>query len=89
MKDSLEGLAQRLLGAGVTLDGAVEILERSMIDGALKQNRNNQSKTAERLGIHRNTLLRKMIEYGIADARPRKKPATRVTRARRREVGAA
>jgi DNA-binding NtrC family response regulator len=89
MKESLEGLAQRLLGGGVTLEGAVEILERSMIDGALKSHKNNQSKAAKRLGIHRNTLMRKMVGYGIGDPRPRRKPVARVSRSRRREVSVA
>ena len=89
MKDSFEGLAQRLLGGGVSLEGAVELLERSMIDGVLKLKKNNQSAAARLLGIHRNTLLRKMIEYELGDGRPRKKPAARAARTRRRAAPAA
>jgi hypothetical protein len=62
-----------------------------MIEGALKLCRNNQSAAAKRLGIHRNTLLRKMIAYGLGDGRPhvRRKPAGSAARPRRRETGAA
>jgi DNA-binding NtrC family response regulator len=91
MKDSFDGLAQRLLNGNVRLEDAVEILERGMLEGALKLCRNNQSAAAKRLGIHRNTLLRKMISYGLGDGRSRvrRKPAGRASRGKKREVGVA
>lgn len=91
MKDSFEGLAQRLLNGNIHLEDAVAILERGMIEGALKMSRDNQSAASKRLGIHRNTLLRKMREYSIGDGQPRvrRKPAGRVTGARKKDVNAA
>jgi DNA-binding NtrC family response regulator len=89
MRDSFEGLAQRLLGGTVKMEEAVELLERSMIEGALKLKRNNQSAAAKLLGVHRNTLLRKMIEYELPNGRTRRKPVVRATRARKRATKAA
>ncbi|MBN1653148.1 MAG: sigma 54-interacting transcriptional regulator [Deltaproteobacteria bacterium] len=40
--------------------------ERSTIQEALKRNRGNRSRTADDLGIHRSTLIRKLKRYGIA-----------------------
>ena len=36
-----------------------------MIEHALRETGRNQSLAAERLGIHRNTLRRKIAEYGL------------------------
>lgn len=49
------------LEAGYTLRD----LERRYIEAVLWRNRGNRSKTAEQLGIGRNTLWRKIKEYGI------------------------
>ena len=89
MKENLEGLAHRLLGGGVRLEESVEILERSMIEAALRLLKNNQSAAAKRLGIHRNTLLRKMTEYEIGNGRTLRKPAGRSARSAKRAVSAA
>jgi DNA-binding NtrC family response regulator len=40
-------------------------MEKRMIMGALKKNRQNQSITAEQLGITRQTLYNKLKKYGI------------------------
>lgn len=49
---------------GTTLDEA----ERLIIEANLAANRNNKSKTAERLGIGRKTLQRKLAEWGLDGA---------------------
>ena len=91
MKNEVQGLAERLLGGNVALDEAVGILERSMIEGALALHRGNQSAASKQLGIHRNTLQRKALEYGLDNGRirSRRKPASRELRARKRRTGAA
>jgi DNA-binding NtrC family response regulator len=94
MKEKFEGLADQLLGGEVFLEEAVEILERSMIRGALERCGGNQSAAAKQLGIHRNTLQRKAQEYGLTNGRPRgrKKPPLRERRAphaKGRKTGAA
>jgi DNA-binding NtrC family response regulator len=51
-----------------------------MIERALARTESNQSDAAKILGIHRNTLLRKMVDYNIGGKRPRPKPAERARR---------
>jgi len=82
MKTEIEGLVDRLLGANVSLDEATEILERSMIAGAMARHRGNQSAASKQLGIHRNTLQRKVVEYEL-----KRKPAVPEARGRRRKTG--
>ncbi|MBV9743682.1 MAG: hypothetical protein JO099_07955 [Acidobacteriia bacterium] len=89
MNNKIEGLAQQLLSGNIFLEQAIELLERSMIKGALEIAAGNQSEASKRLGIHRNTLQKKLIAYGLSDTRVRKKPAARQGRPRRRRVGAA
>ena len=62
---------------GVVLQDAIEVLERSMIQGALDEQQRKSMRRRKQLGIHRNTLQRKMVEYGIGNGRtrPRRKPA--------------
>ena len=89
MKSEFEGLVARLLNGGVSLADAVGLLERSMIDAALGLTKGNQCAASKRLGIHRNTLQRKALEYGLANGRARRKPADREARVRKRRAGAA
>jgi DNA-binding NtrC family response regulator len=91
MKERFEGLVEHLLAGNIFLQQAVEVLERGMLQGALAQTGGNQSEAAKQLGIHRNTLQRKIVQYGLADerSRSRRKPAARQTRSRKAKSGAA
>ncbi|HUP02779.1 MAG TPA: helix-turn-helix domain-containing protein [Bryobacteraceae bacterium] len=91
MKENFDTLVQHLLNGGIFLGQAIEILEKRMIESALERRRGNQSAVAKCLGIHRNTLQRKMAEYGLDSgrARARRKPVVREMPARRRKSGAA
>jgi DNA-binding NtrC family response regulator len=91
MKNEFDGLVARLLNGGVFLTDAVALLERSMIEAALGHSKGNQSAASKQLGIHRNTLQRKALEYGLDNGRirSRRKPASRELRARKRRTGAA
>jgi DNA-binding NtrC family response regulator len=90
MKERFEGLIEHLLSGNVALDEAIEILERSMIQRALEKSGGNQCAASKTLGIHRNTLQRKMQEYGIGNGKPpRKKPAARAVAGRKRKSPAA
>jgi Fis family transcriptional regulator, factor for inversion stimulation protein len=84
MRNEFDGLVDRLLGANVSLQEATEILERSMIAGALTRHRGNQSAASKQLGMHRNTLQRKAQEYEL-----KRKPVAREARTRRRKTGTA
>ena len=91
MKEKFDGLVEQLLRGGVVLQDAIEVLERSMIHGALTANSGNQCAASKQLGIHRNTLQRKMVEYGIGNGRThvRRKPVARAGRPRKKKTGAA
>jgi DNA-binding protein Fis len=84
MKEKFESLVEHLMGNGFFLEEAVEILERSLIGRALNQTTGNQSAAAKLLGIHRNTLQRKMVQYALEPAANRRKPARSELAARKR-----
>ena len=90
MKEGFEGLVEHLLDGGLFLQQAIEILEKSMIQGALQHNQGNQCAAAKQLGIHRNTLQRKMVAYevGGTHTRPRSKPMARAGHARKKKAAA-
>jgi len=83
MKESFDALIDVLVSSEFFLEQAVEILEKGMIERVLLRTGNNQSEAAKALGIHRNTLLRKMVQHRIGGKHPHPKPAAR---ARRRQV---
>ena len=91
MKNEFDGLVARLLHGGVSLTEAIGLLERSMIEAALGCAKGNQSAASKQLGIHRNTLQRKVLEYGLdgCRTRSRRKPAHRAAPVRKRRAGAA
>jgi DNA-binding NtrC family response regulator len=90
MKNELDGLVERFLNGNIFMQEAIELLEKKMIEGSLKANEGNQSAASKQLGIHRNTLQRKMAEYDLANGRAhaRRKPAGREAVARRRRKSA-
>jgi Fis family transcriptional regulator len=91
MKERFDGLVEHLLDGELFLQQAIEILERSMIQGALTRNNGNQCAAAKQLGIHRNTLQRKMVSYALGGTRPRarRKPAARAGNPRRKKAAIA
>ena len=58
MKDQLEGLV-------IQMDEAVGEFEKRFIKRVLDRSNGNQSRAAEVLGIHRNTLSRKIETYKL------------------------
>jgi DNA-binding NtrC family response regulator len=79
MKENFESLVEHLIGNGFFLEEAVELLEKTLIRSALERTKGNQSAASKLLGIHRNTLQRKMVEYQLPGVRTRGKPAGRST----------
>jgi Fis family transcriptional regulator len=90
MKEKFDLLVEHLHKGNIFLPEAIEILEKSMIRLSLAESGGNQCAASKQLGIHRNTLQRKMVEYGLGDgrARPRPKPAVRQGRARKKKTAA-
>lgn len=91
MKNEFDRLAEQLLSSNILLEEAVGILERSMIQGALERTGGKHTAASKLLGIHRNTLLRKIVEYELGACRPRarRKPPVRAGRVQKRKTGAA
>jgi Fis family transcriptional regulator, factor for inversion stimulation protein len=88
MKNEFDGIVERLLRGNIFMQEAIELLEKGMIEGALRANEGNQSVASKQLGIHRNTLQRKMRDYGLDNGRShqRRKPLVREARARKRKT---
>ncbi len=84
MKESFDALIDHLVGGGFFMEEAVEILEKGMIARALARTSQNQSEASKILGIHRNTLQRKMTQYQIDGKHPRRKPVTKARAAGRK-----
>ena len=89
MKNEFDALVEHLLAGEIFLEEAIELLERRMIQGALERSGGKQTAASKKLGIHRNTLQRKMVQYQLGNSRPRRKPAARAGRTHKRKSGAA
>jgi Fis family transcriptional regulator, factor for inversion stimulation protein len=63
--ERLEKLVEEMVDRGVQFDDAVQEFERRFIVRVLGQCDGSLTKTACTLGMHRNTLTRKMGEYKI------------------------
>jgi DNA-binding NtrC family response regulator len=65
VRDQLDKLVQELLEKGVLYDDARREFEKMFISRALQQSKGNVGNAAELLGLHRNTIARKISEYRI------------------------
>ena len=65
MKERLEGLISEMVEKGILFEEARTEFERRFIQLVLKRCAGNQSKAAATLGIHRNTLSRKIVELHL------------------------
>jgi Fis family transcriptional regulator, factor for inversion stimulation protein len=70
MRDQLESLVGQMVERGILFDEAVNEFEKRFIKRALDRSNGNQSRAARLLGIHRNTLSRKIGLYKL-DQHPR------------------
>jgi DNA-binding NtrC family response regulator len=80
----MEALIQEMLDGKILLAEALGEFEKIYIEKAFDQNGRHLINTATALGIHRNTLSKRVAEYnGSSDRHPRskaksyKKPATK------------
>jgi DNA-binding NtrC family response regulator len=71
VRDQLDGLVTQMVERGILFEEAVGEFEKRFIKRVLERNNGNQSRTAEALGIHRNTLSRKLTEYKLDHRRGR------------------
>ena len=65
MRDQLEKLVQEMLDKGVLYEDARRELEKMFIARALQRSKGSVGDAAGILGMHRNTVARKMVEYRI------------------------
>ena len=63
--DRLERLVEEMVDKGVRFEDAVREFEKRFIGRVLGRCDGSLTKTADALGIHRNTLTRKMGAYKI------------------------
>ena len=68
LSDQLDSLVSHLVCRGVTLTQARQIFERQFILASLRLNQGNLNRSANHLGIHRNTLRNKVEALRIQSA---------------------
>ena len=82
MKDQIEKLIGQMVEQGLFFQDAVEDFETKYISKVLEASGGNQSKAAKSLGMHRNTLSRKMEEYHLSSRNGSRHASARAPRAR-------
>ena len=65
MKEKLESLVTEMFDRRIYLGEAVNEFEKRFIQTALSKTGGNQTKAAQFLGVHRNTLNRKIVQYKL------------------------
>ncbi|PYR68125.1 MAG: histidine kinase [Acidobacteria bacterium] len=65
LRDQLERLVDEMVTKGIRYDEAQREFEKKFIVQVLAKADGNLCKAADLLGIHRNTLSRKMTEYRL------------------------
>jgi DNA-binding NtrC family response regulator len=81
LRDQMQTLVNRMLDGNIMLDEAMCEFEKLYIQNALERNAKHLSRTAAALGIHRNTLSKRLSGYR-EEERSRKRLAARQGRAR-------
>ncbi len=80
MKANLAELVDYLVANEIFMEQAVELLERMLIEQTLEKTGGNQLQAARLLGIHRNTLRRKVASFEAQPKATRGKPPVRAGR---------
>jgi Fis family transcriptional regulator, factor for inversion stimulation protein len=65
VKEQLESLVGMMVDRGILLEEALTEFEKKFIKRVLEHAKGNQCRAAKILGIHRNTLSRKITEYHL------------------------
>ena len=65
LRDQLERLVDEMVSKGIRYDEAQREFEKRFISHVLLKADGNLGRAADLLGIHRNTLARKMTEYRL------------------------
>ena len=81
MRARLEALIDEMLDGRIMLDEAIAEFEKLYIEKALSRHKEHLSKTATTLGIHRNTLSKRVAAY-----RKPERPAAKKKAAKKRKT---
>ncbi len=81
MRARLEALIDEMLDGRIMLDEALAEFEKLYIEKALARHKEHLSKTATTLGIHRNTLSKRVATY-----RKPERPAAKKRTAKKRKT---
>jgi DNA-binding NtrC family response regulator len=65
VREQLERLVQEMLDKGIVYEDARREFEKMFISRALQRSKGNVGGAADLLGLHRNTVARKMTEYRL------------------------
>ena len=65
VKEKLESLVTEMIERQIYLDEALGEFEKRFIQSALTKTGVNQTKAAQVLGVHRNTLNRKIVQHKL------------------------
>jgi len=65
VKEQLESLVGMMVDRGILLEEALTEFEKKFIKRVLDYSKGNQCRAAKVLGIHRNTLSRKISQYHL------------------------
>jgi DNA-binding NtrC family response regulator len=65
VKEQLESLVAEMIERRIYLEEALREFEKKFIQRALTKTGGNQTKAAKVLGVHRNTLNRKVTEHKL------------------------
>ncbi len=65
MRDELNGLVDEMVARGIRFEDAKQEFERRFISRALARADGKVGRAAKMIGIHRNTLSRKVSEYKL------------------------
>ena len=63
MKNEMEQLIDRMINGGILFEEALQEFEKQFIIKMLSRHNNNLSKASIALGIHRNTLSKRVEQY--------------------------
>jgi Fis family transcriptional regulator len=76
VKNQLETLVSEMIDRGFLYEEALQEFEKKFILMVLEKNNGNQTKAAKAMGIHRNTLNKRLAAYN----HKRKRASARATR---------
>ena len=65
VREKLDRLIDEMLSKGIPYDDARQAIEQRLITRALSRSKGNLREAADLLGIHRNTLSRKIAAYRL------------------------